>query len=47
MQLTYKYRLKPTKAQLVTIAAHLEPVVGSTTTGTVKDLDGGQPREYL
>jgi putative transposase len=24
MQLTYKYRLKPTKAQLVTIAAHLE-----------------------
>jgi transposase len=24
MQLTYKYRLKPTKAQLVTIATHLE-----------------------
>ncbi|XZO03946.1 MAG: helix-turn-helix domain-containing protein [Microcoleus sp.] len=23
MQLTYKYRLKPTKAQLTTIAAHL------------------------
>ncbi|WP_083811334.1 MULTISPECIES: helix-turn-helix domain-containing protein [Kamptonema] len=24
MQLTYKYRLKPTKAQLATIATHLE-----------------------
>ncbi len=24
MQLTYKYRLKPTKAQIVTIAIHLE-----------------------
>ncbi|WP_445300223.1 MULTISPECIES: helix-turn-helix domain-containing protein [unclassified Microcoleus] len=24
MQLTYKYRLKPTKAQLTTIVAHLE-----------------------
>lgn len=24
MQLTYKYRLKPTKAQLITIATHLE-----------------------
>ncbi|MBE9185631.1 helix-turn-helix domain-containing protein [Microcoleus sp. LEGE 07076] len=24
MQLTYKYRLKPTKPQLATIVAHLE-----------------------